>query len=40
MFLEALSKANGSALQAAELAGYSRAQFYRLLRKHNISPSD
>ena len=25
-------------MQAAKLAGYSRAQFYRLLKKHNINP--
>jgi DNA-binding NtrC family response regulator/tetratricopeptide (TPR) repeat protein len=40
MLLEALSKANGYVPKAAELAGYSRAHFYRLLRKHHISPPD
>ncbi len=33
-----LEQAGGVVTQAATLAGYSRAQFYRLLKKHNISP--
>ncbi len=37
MVLEALSRAKGNATEAARLAGYSRAQFYRLLRKHHIN---
>ncbi len=36
--LECLEKAGGNVSQAAKLAGYSRAQFYRLLKKHNIVP--
>jgi DNA-binding NtrC family response regulator/tetratricopeptide (TPR) repeat protein len=35
--LQTLQQANGSVQEAAKLAGYSRAQFYRLLRKHHIS---
>ncbi|MBN2464075.1 sigma-54-dependent Fis family transcriptional regulator [candidate division WOR-3 bacterium] len=35
MVTEALERAQGNATEAARLAGYSRAQFYRLLRKHN-----
>jgi DNA-binding NtrC family response regulator/tetratricopeptide (TPR) repeat protein len=38
--LEALSRANGNAREAARLTGYSRAQFYRLLRKHRIGEPD
>ena len=38
MLMEALARANGYAPKAAELAGYSRAQFYRLLHKHHINP--
>ncbi|HTW91236.1 MAG TPA: sigma 54-interacting transcriptional regulator [bacterium] len=36
MLLEALEQAKGNATEAARLSGYSRAQFYRLLRKHHI----
>ncbi|MFO7652181.1 MAG: sigma 54-interacting transcriptional regulator [bacterium] len=36
--LEALKAAGGSAAQAARAAGCSRAQFYRLLKKHGIKP--
>ena len=36
MLLEVLERANGNATEAAKLSGYSRAQFYRLLRKHHI----
>ncbi|MFO7650053.1 MAG: helix-turn-helix domain-containing protein, partial [bacterium] len=36
--LEALKAAGGSAAQAARAAGFSRAQFYRLLKKHGIKP--
>jgi DNA-binding NtrC family response regulator/tetratricopeptide (TPR) repeat protein len=35
--LQTFQQANGSVREAAKLAGYSRAQFYRLLRKHRIS---
>jgi len=31
-----LEQAAGNVTKAAELAGYSRAQFYRLLKKHNL----
>ncbi len=34
--VQCLEKAKGNATEAAKLAGYSRAQFYRLLRKHNL----
>jgi DNA-binding NtrC family response regulator len=34
--LSALGKTNGNVPEAARLGGYSRAQFYRLLRKHRI----
>lgn len=37
MIVDCLNRANWNISKAAELAGYSRAQFYRLLRKHNIS---
>lgn len=33
-----LEQAGGNVTRAAKIAGYSRAQFYRLLKKHNISP--
>lgn len=33
-----LEQAGGNVSKAAKIAGYSRAQFYRLLKKHNISP--
>jgi DNA-binding NtrC family response regulator/tetratricopeptide (TPR) repeat protein len=36
--LEALQSCKGNATEAARAAGYSRAQFYRLLRKHGITP--
>jgi two-component system, NtrC family, response regulator len=36
MLLDALGRANGNVPAAAKLSGYSRAQFYRLLRKHGI----
>ncbi len=34
--LDALNRTSGNVLEAARLSGYSRAQFYRLLRKHHI----
>jgi DNA-binding NtrC family response regulator/tetratricopeptide (TPR) repeat protein len=37
MLLDALGRANGDVPEAAKLIGYSRAQFYRLLRKHHIN---
>jgi DNA-binding NtrC family response regulator/tetratricopeptide (TPR) repeat protein len=37
MLVEALEKAKGNVSEAARLSGYSRAQFYRLLRKHNVN---
>jgi DNA-binding NtrC family response regulator/tetratricopeptide (TPR) repeat protein len=37
MILDALDRAKGNATEAASLAGYSRAQFYRLLRKHRLN---
>ncbi len=40
VLIDALTRAHGSAPKAAELAGYSRAQFYRLLHKHHINPQD
>ena len=40
LLLEALSKADGYAPKASELAGYSRTHFYRLLHKHHIKPQD
>jgi DNA-binding NtrC family response regulator/tetratricopeptide (TPR) repeat protein len=36
--LEALQACKGNATEAARAVGYSRAQFYRLLRKHGITP--
>ena len=36
MVVDALERASGKATEAARLSGYSRAQFYRLLRKHHI----
>jgi len=33
-----LQQAGGNVSKAAKIAGYSRAQFYRLLKKHNITP--
>lgn len=38
--VDALSRVNGNASEAAKLTGYSRAQFYRLLHKHRIAESD
>ncbi len=35
--LRVLEETGGDVTKAARLAGYSRAQFYRLLKKHNIS---
>ncbi len=35
--LDCLKRADGNVTRAAELAGYSRAQFYRLMRKFGIS---
>jgi transcriptional regulator with PAS, ATPase and Fis domain len=40
MLFESLNRANGNATEAAKLTGYSRAQFYRLLRKHHITDPD
>ncbi|MEO0073446.1 MAG: sigma 54-interacting transcriptional regulator [candidate division WOR-3 bacterium] len=37
MIVDCLIKADWNISKAAELAGYSRAQFYRLIKKHNIS---
>lgn len=37
MLLEALAQSKGNISKAAEVAGYSRTQFYRLLRKHHIT---
>jgi DNA-binding NtrC family response regulator/tetratricopeptide (TPR) repeat protein len=36
MLLDALGRANGDVPEAASLIGYSRSQFYRLLKKHHI----
>jgi DNA-binding NtrC family response regulator len=36
MLLDALGRANGDVPEAARLIGYSRSQFYRLLKKHQI----
>lgn len=36
MLLECIEKAHGNIKKAAEFSGYSRAQFYRLLKKHDI----
>jgi DNA-binding NtrC family response regulator/tetratricopeptide (TPR) repeat protein len=38
MLVRLLKRAGGSAAEAMKLAGYSRTHFYRLLRKHSISP--
>jgi DNA-binding NtrC family response regulator/tetratricopeptide (TPR) repeat protein len=38
MLLDALSRANGQAPEAAKLVGFSRTHFYRLLQKHHIKP--
>jgi transcriptional regulator of acetoin/glycerol metabolism len=37
MLLDALGRANGDVPEAARLIGYSRSQFYRLLKKHHIN---
>jgi two-component system response regulator AtoC len=37
MVLECLQDTEGNVTKAAELAGYSRVQFHRLMRKHGIS---
>jgi transcriptional regulator of acetoin/glycerol metabolism len=34
--LDAMTQTKGNVSEAAKLSGYSRAQFYRLLRKHHI----
>jgi len=38
ILLDALGRTDGNIPEAARLSGYSRAQFYRLLRKHHIKP--
>jgi transcriptional regulator of acetoin/glycerol metabolism len=40
MLIKALRKTAGNISEAARLTGYSRAQFYRLIHKHNITRSD
>jgi transcriptional regulator with GAF, ATPase, and Fis domain/tetratricopeptide (TPR) repeat protein len=40
MLVKALRRTHGNISQAAKQTGYSRAQFYRLLRKHNITRSE
>jgi len=40
MVMDCLERANGNVKKAAELSGYSRAQFYRLIKKHNIKFRD
>jgi len=40
ILVECLKKAKGNVKKAAEISGYSRAQFYRLLKKHNINPRE
>ena len=37
MIVEYLDKADWNVSKAAELAGYSRAQFYRLMKKNKVS---
>jgi DNA-binding NtrC family response regulator/tetratricopeptide (TPR) repeat protein len=37
MLLDALARAKGDVPEAAKLIGYSRSQFYRLLKKHHIN---
>ncbi len=39
MLVEALRKAKGNISRASKLAGLSRSQFYRLLRKHHVDNS-
>ncbi len=36
MVMDCFERAHGNVKKAAELSGYSRAQFYRLIKKHNI----
>jgi transcriptional regulator of acetoin/glycerol metabolism len=38
--VKALRKTDGNMSKAARLTGYSRAQFYRLIQKHNITRSE
>jgi DNA-binding NtrC family response regulator/tetratricopeptide (TPR) repeat protein len=40
MLIKALRRADGNMAKAARLAGYSRAQFYRLIERHNITRSE
>ncbi len=40
MLIDALARAHGKATAAANLIGYSRTHFYRLLQKYNISRSE
>jgi transcriptional regulator with GAF, ATPase, and Fis domain len=40
MLIKALRRADGNMSKAARLTGYSRAQFYRLIQKHNITRSE
>ena len=37
MLIQCLEQAGGNVTKAARIAGYSRAQFYRLLQKHSIT---
>jgi DNA-binding NtrC family response regulator/tetratricopeptide (TPR) repeat protein len=38
MLIEALRQANGNTSEASRLTGFTRRHFYRLLRKHHITP--
>jgi transcriptional regulator with PAS, ATPase and Fis domain len=40
MLIKALHRADGNMSKAARLTGYSRAQFYRLIKRHNITRSE
>ncbi len=40
MLIKALRRTGGNLSAAARLTGYSRAQFYRLIHKHNITRSE
>jgi two-component system response regulator HydG len=40
MLIKALRRADGNMSKAARLIGYSRAQFYRLIQRHNITRSE
>jgi two-component system, NtrC family, response regulator len=40
MLIKALRRTDGNVSKAAKLTGYSRAQFYRLIHKHNITRSE